>query len=260
MKKLISCFLALAVLLGCCAFAEEEAPAGNPIRYEGAGFDTPEDAVACYMNGLKNLDFEQMLSAYAWETQASHYDAKELIKYLKSYSPLSPGRMPSFNGFMQTANLHALRANETKAIYDALEVYLMGEEYHQGMTIALKDEEEAEAFLQKFDNGKLEQLSGMGEILFLPPDLVTDGTFSFEKNQENFATQTARDGADEVVNVVAAAPVGLGMLVCAPTVARYGDRWYMVSVSSVTQFLLSIETKRMAFFWTEGFLSEDSFR
>lgn len=259
MKKLISCFLALAVLLGCSAFAEEETPAGNPVRYEGAGFDTPEDAVTCYMHGLKNLDFEQMLSAYAWETLASHYDTEKAIEYQKSYSPVTLGRMPSFNGFMQTANLHAFRANETRMIYDALEAYIMGDEFHQGFTLPV-NEDEAEDFLQQFDNGKLEQLSGMGEILFLTPDVATKGVFSLEKNQENFAKQTARYGADEVVNVVAAAPVGNGMLVCVPTVARYGDRWYMVSVISFTAYMLAVESKHMAFFWTEGFLSEDSFR
>ena len=163
MKKFVSCLLVLVLLLTCTfAFAEDAT-----IHYEGSGFDTAQDAVTCYMNGLKNLDFEQMLSAYAWETLASHYSVETFTKRIRAYSPTASARMPSFNDFMVSANLNMLRANEVRMIYSALEAYIMGEEYHNGMTITLKEESEVDAFLQKFDNGRLEQLSSMGEILFL---------------------------------------------------------------------------------------------
>ena len=124
MKKLISFFLALTILLAAfCAFAEEPA-ANTAIRYEGAGFDTPEDAVACYMNGLKNLDFEQMLSAYAWETLASHYSVEKFLQRIKAYIPTSYVRMPAANDFMVSATLHSLRAAEVRMIYNALEAYI----------------------------------------------------------------------------------------------------------------------------------------
>ena len=252
MKKFVSCLLVLVLLLTCTfAFAEDAT-----IHYEGSGFDTAQDAVTCYMNGLKNLDFEQMLSAYAWETLASHYSVEAFTKRIRAYSPTASARMPSFNDFMVSANLNMLRANEIRMIYSALEAYIMGEEYHNGMTITLKEDSEVDAFLQKFDNGRLEQLSGMGEILFLTPDVVTDGKFSYEINQENFKKQTAQYGADEVVNIVALATVGQGILVCMPTVARYGDRWYMVSASSFTDMILGVAVNYQAFFYKEGSLAD----
>ena len=251
MKRLTSIILTLTLLLSFTFAFAESAPSSS-IRYEGPGFDTAADAVTCYMKGLENLDFEQMLSAYAWETLASHYSIEKYIKWIKAYSPASLPRMPAFNDFMETANLHAFRANETRLIYGALETYIMGDEYHHQMTVALTEEEEADAFLQKFDNGKLEQLAGMSDIIFLTPDLVTEGKFSLEMNQKSFKTQTARYGADEVVNVVAAAVVGDGLIVCMPTVARYGDRWYMVSCSSMTSNIMAIEVNRQAFMYMEG--------
>ena len=251
MKKLISFFLALTILMvAFCAFAEEPA-ANTTIRYEGPGFDTPEDAVACYMNGLKNLDFEQMLSAYAWETLASHYSVEKHIQRIQAYSPTSYARIPATNDFMVSATLHALRAAEVRMIYNALESYILGEDYPDGKLIPLQEEGEVEAFLQKFDNGKLEALTGMSDIIFLTPDLVTNNLFSHEKNQENFKKQTAPYGADEVVNVVAAAFVGDGTIMCIPTVARYGDRWYMVSVSSMTHMILGVDMNHQAFMFRE---------
>ena len=259
MKKFISFFLALTILLTAfCAFAEE--PAANPvIRYEGAGFDTPEDAVACYMNGLKNLDFEQMLSAYAWETLASHYSVEKFLQRMKVYSPASFARMPATNDFMISATLHSLRAGEVRMIYNALEAYILGEDYPDGKTIPLQEEKDVEAFLQKFDNGKLEALTGMADITFLTPDSVTDNMFSLEQNQEALKKQTAQYGADELVNVVATAFVGDGTIICMPTVARYGDRWYMVSVNSITSMILGIDMNHQAFMFREV-KPEDFFR
>ena len=256
MKKLISILLALTMILSCTLAFAEEASATAAIRYEGPGFDTPEDAVTCYMNGLKNLDFEQMLSAFAWETLASHYSAEKLLKRMKAYNPVTAARMPSFNKFMETANLHSLRNNEIRMIYNALELYILGDENPQNRTIALKDDTEVDAFLKKFENGKLDQLSGMGEIVFLSPDLVTNNKFSLEANQETLKKQTAQYGADEMVNIVAAAGVGKGAIVCMPTVARYGDKWYMVSVSSLLQLILGIEVNRQAFIYTENYMED----
>ena len=258
MKKLISFFLALTILLAAsCAFAEEPA-ANSAIRYEGAGFDTPEDAVACYMNGLKNLDFEQMLSAYAWETLASHYSVEKFLQRIKAYIPTSYVRMPAANDFMVSATLHSLRAAEVRMIYNALEAYILGEDYPDGKAIPLQ-EKDVEAFLQKFDNGKLEALTGMSDITFLTPDSVTDNKFSLEQNQEALKKQTAQYGADELVNIVATAFVGDGTIICMPTVARYGDRWYMVSVNSITSMILGVDMNHQAFMFREV-KPEDFFR
>ena len=64
-----------AVFCGNCG-AKLQRDASISIKYEGKGFGTPEEALTCYMEGLKNLDFEQMLIAFAWETQMAHYDFK----------------------------------------------------------------------------------------------------------------------------------------------------------------------------------------
>ena len=259
MKKLISFFLALTILLAAsCAFAEEPA-ANTAIRYEGAGFDTPEDAVACYMNGLKNLDFEQILSAYAWETLASHYSVEKFLQRIKAYIPTSYVRMPAANDFMVSATLHSLRAAEIRMIYNSLEAYILGEDYPDGKTIPLQEEGDVEAFLQKYDNSRLEALTGMSDIIFLTPDSVTDNKFSLEINQENLKKQTAQYGADEVVNVVAVALISDGTILCMPTVARYGDRWYMVSVNSITSMILGVDMNHQAFMFREVKL-EDFFR
>ena len=225
-------------------------------QYEGAGFDTPEAAIICYLEGLKNLDFEQMLSAFAWETQIAHYDFNAYYNRIKAYTPSMKPRMPSVNDFMLSVNLHELRSAQIDAIYRSLEVYIMGDDYPNGMAITLREDGEADAFLQKFDNGRLEKLTIMSDIRFISPDTVTNNKFSLEKNQENFIKQSAYYGADQVVNIVALASVWDETLYCCPTVARYGDRWYLVSVGSFTSSILAISSDRQAFVCGKGSLND----
>ena len=243
--KAICWLLALAMVLGCsCAWGEE-------FRYEGDGFDTPEAAVSCYMEGLKNLDFEQMLSAYAWETQAEHYSVEANMSRMQAYSPAEYPRMPAVNDFLKTANLEALRYSEVRMIYNALEMYIMGENYTNGQTVALKEEGALEEFLKNFDNDRLEKLAGMSEVRFLSVDEVTGGRMEYERNQEYFKERTAQYGADETVNVVATADIDGGTVVCMPTVARYGEKWYMVSVSSMTALMLGTPMNNLALLLVE---------
>lgn len=259
LKKIVSWMLCVVLVLECCgSFAEDSAAVASVssgIRYEGPGFDTAEEAVLCYMEGLRDLDFEKMLSAYAWETMISHFSVEAHLNRLGSYSQTTYPRFPALNDFMVTADMHLVRANEIRYICNAIESYILGEEGPNGFQIPqipFQEEGDVEAYLQKFDNGKLEKLSGMTNIRFLTPDIVTDGMSSLEKNQQYFARRAAPYCADEVVDVVAVGDVEDGMIVCAPLVARYGEKWYIVSCCGNVPLILGIDTNHMALWFTEN--------
>lgn len=227
------------------------------IRYEGEGFDSPEAALTCYMEGIKNLDFEQMMSAFAWETQIEHYDLKAYLERMMGVDPVMRPRMPSTNQFMFSANVNIVRFNQADLIYRSIDTYILGEESPStGMQrISFKkDSDDVAVYLQKFENGRLEKLTQMTNIRFLSPDTVTDGKFSTEKTQQSFIKQTACYGADEAVNLVGMADVGNETLYCCPTICRYGDKWYLVSVNSFTSMLIGLSTEYQAFACGEGLL------
>ena len=122
--------------------------------------------------------------------------------------------------------------------------------------IVLREDSEFDAFKEKFNNGRLEKLAGLANIRFLTPDEITEGMFSHEKNQENYIIMNAMYGADETVDVPAVADLDGEILFCCPTVARYGDKWYLVSVSSMTNMIMGIATNRQAFAAAEGSLDD----
>ncbi len=244
-----------AAFCGNCGTKLEQAASFSG-QYEGEGFDTPEEALTCYMEGFKNLNFEQILSAFAWETQMEHYDIKAYFERIRVYGISIHLRMPSVNDFMFSVNVNMLRSYQTDLIYQSLEQFILGDdapsESPTGMITFQKDTDDVDVFLQKFDNGKLEKLTQMTNIRFLSPDDVTDGKFSLDRNAENFIKQTACYGADEAVNLVGVANIGDEMFFCIPTICRYGDKWYLVSVSSMTSSFLGLPVASQAFFCESG--------
>lgn len=246
-----------AVFCGNCG-AKMEQKASYAIRYEGNGFSTPEEALTCYMEGLRNLDFDQMLGAFAWETQMEHFDFKAFFERVLTYQLTMRPRMPSINDFMLSVNVNVLRSYQVDMIYRSLEQYILGDDSPiktpTGAIVFEKDSDEVAAFLQKFDNGKLEKLTQMTNIRSISPDDVTGNKFSIGKNPENFIKQTACYGADEAVNLVGVADVGDETLYCFPTICRYGDKWYLVSVSSMTSMILGASNAQQAFICGPGSL------
>ena len=250
-----------ALFCGECGTKLQQAePAVVSVRYEGEGFATPEEALTCYMEGLKNLDFNQMLSAFAWETQMEHYSVLTNLERIMIYSVLTHPRMPSSNSFMFAANLNDMRSYQIDLINRSLVEYILGEDSptrtQNGRINFEEDTDQAAEFLKKFDNGRLEKLTQMTNIRFLSPDAVTDNKFSLERSQRIFAKQNACFGADETVNIVGLADVGDEMLYCCPTICRYGDKWYLVSVGSMTSNMLGVPMQYQAFACGKGSLDD----
>ena len=248
-----------AVFCGTCGARLQQA-SPDSFKYEGDGFATPEEALTCYMEGLKNLDFEQMLSAFAWETQMEHYSFQTYFERIRAYQLSMRPRMPSTNSFMFSANVNIVRYNQADLIYRSLEEYILGDDSpSRSKTGAIsfgKDSDDVAVFLKKFENGRLEKLTQMTNIRFLSPDAVMDNKFSAGKNPENFIKQTACFGANEAVNIVGVADVGDETLFCCPTICRYGEKWYLVSVNSFASSIFGVSVNNQAFFCVKGSLSD----
>ncbi len=223
-------------------------------RYEGDGFETPEDAAIQYLAGVKNQNIEQMLSAFAWETQVEHFDYKIMITRAKGTDIFYVPGMPIFDQFSRSANLELIRNYQCSYICKALNLYI-NDEINNAHTLSLSflEDNVFEEYLNRCDNGRIEGLKMMRNIRLYTPDDVTDGRFSNGKNPQSFEKQSAQYGAEEIKNILIVVDIGKGSYAISPTIVRYGKKWYLVSVGSMLSNMLAIEASRQAFFE----LSED---
>lgn len=265
MKKVLCILLTVLFLLTACqapepapgtpaedtpaqaaAPAVQLSPGDDGFRYEGGGFDTPEDAVLYYLAGLKNLDLEQMLRAFAWETQAERYSYRDFAVYGGGFDPnYAIPEMPFENDLMRSANLESLRENQIRDIYMSLAAFvnpaMFGENY--GSSVVYREgEADIDEYIGSFDPDRMESLAEMQNVRFYSADDVTGNYYTRERGAENFRNYTARFGADEVRDMVAVADVRDETIGVAPTAARYGDRWYLVTTDSIAFSRLPRET------------------
>lgn len=219
------------------------------VSYEGEGFDTPEDAALCYLAGLKNMDFNQMLSAFAWETQAECFDYKAMITRAKGTDPTYVPGMPAANNLLLSANVELIRDSQIIYICRAIENYV-NDELYASITgaLPLREASDLDGYLKRCNNGKIEKIASMSNIRFYTPDDVTDGKFSYGKNPQSFIKQTAQYGADEAKVVFIAVDIDDKTYAVSPTVVRYEKKWYVVSVGSMVSSILGIESNKQAFF------------
>ena len=259
MKKVLCMLLAALFLLSSCgapAPAPENAaesggqpeptaapepsaalyPGDTGFRYEGDGFDTPEDATLYYLAGLKNLNYEQMLHAFAWETQAERFNFRAFLAYMKNYDPYSTIPMtPSEDELTLSANLETLRGTRSSRIYLSLAAFANQDAFPDGRTmVTVQDDAGYDAYVQGFDMERIGKLKEMDHVRFYSPDDVTGKYYSGEKVQAKIRDLTAVYGADEIRDVVAVADIGDETIGIAPTTARYGNKWYIVFMDSLT--------------------------
>ena len=105
----------------------------------------------------------------------------------------------------------------------------------------IKEDEDIETFLMQFNQGKLERFRGLDNIRFVASSEVLGEYYSEDNLLEKQAKYHARFGADEVREIVAFADMGDEHLCVAPVVARYGDRWYLVSLHSMIRDMFAID-------------------
>jgi len=200
--------------------------------YEGPGWDTPEEAVLYYLEGLKEQDIGKMIGAYAVETYIDHYDLGAVLARLHGYTPGLVPRLPNTSDLLRALNIEARKNEIVYGIFSQMISICLPEQdfFHMAPFAQENIDEEVEAFV-----GGLEEAFGAVDfstlkvLRFNPPEAISE-LYTSETNQENIKRQIAPTGADEGRSVVAVFTVGDSVCVLACDVMRYGDRWYMYRV------------------------------
>ena len=197
-------------------------------KYEGKGFDSPEEAVTAYAKALSKGDVEEMISTFAVETYAENYDLEEYMEAVHSYSFNSLNTsLPNNSSYTQDVNVYSRIAMLRESIHKHYYV-LSGVPIHSVPLIFDPStyEEEIEEFLDQLDSTDFDkELSRMetGDILE-PSD--------FEVNRKDLKQSYAYYsylGADELCDVVLEIEFYGEDYYLFMLTARYGDKWYNIT-------------------------------
>lgn len=236
MKKLFS--LVMAVIL-CVGLSVSVAETTASFSYEGPGSATPEEAVLLYLDALRNLNPQQMASAFAIESYARGYDFSAQMKRTSGYSYNVPIKLPNTNETFIRYNIESRR----NAVYDSLYFQFMSMAL-PGMDvispISLTTDEKLSAFLEQFENADITRFETIEHKEFLDPFELSP-QFASSQNQENIAAMAAIYGADEMKSMAAQIEIGGEPHLFCCDVLRYGDLWYLSSLGGSIGMYMQID-------------------
>lgn len=189
-------------------------------RAESEGYDTPEEAVTAYLEGLKACDTDQMLSTFSVESYAENYDMLAYLERTNVYMFLQQEvTLPPVNDF-------------TKAMISCeREQQLREDILNQGNMLYLwncyyKDADlEPGAFFEWEELQAELELDSIEAVDFIAPETFWEsGT---EQAAEEMWNQRAGIyGADQIQDCVAVFTCGGEKYCLFMETAQYHDRWY----------------------------------
>ena len=190
------------------------------------GFDTPEEALIFYLEGLRDSNLEQMVSAFALETFVENYSLEALIERVGRYHAFAGKRVPNGNDFMISLNLEHRRGH---VMGDISNMYFRLAQV--GFDIFTPQEvEDVETFLGELENNLIDtDLESIEVIGFIPPELLSERYYD-EVNQENRSYHLTMFGADEIVSRAIVFQMGRHQYVLFADVANYDGQWHLLNL------------------------------
>ena len=223
---------------------EEEEKEAEPAetRWEGEGFDTPEEAVSTYIIGLIDWDVEEILSACAIESYVDNYDfEKQIGRTGRMLSPVNGGFQSGFipcgDELGRQLNLEIRRSQFIQTIV-AQYLYMTKSEFLTGRSPAavnLMDYDSASEMVEEYTVEEGPEIEYRGMIL--PAAFLSDRYYN-QNIQYNLMNTAFADGAGQLVSLGAVVFIKDEPFLMTFGVEKFGDRWYITQTNLLSSLLV----------------------
>ena len=235
MKKLLICLLAL--LLAAVPALGEGTETG---ALEGPGFGSAEEAVTAYLEAMKNGDLEGMLATFAIETYVAEMDAQADLARMGVFQPSYGMRLPLGGDYQRQVAVAVRYGQLAESLASQWMLYSWPEGYEEfdGTAVFLSEDGAVEAFLADMaENDAAARWQEMEVVGFVEPERMST---QYSDGAESRARQAASHGCDEIVSVVAKLDIGGEEWYQCMDVARYGEKWYNLSLVGYIGHLMGL--------------------
>ena len=241
MKKTIPLILVLALCLSLCACSMPTLSLKPSI--ESRGYDSPEEAFLAYAEALKTGDVSKMLSTFAIETYVKNYDLEAYLDYTRAFSP-NQGTLEAHTPYTQEINFIARQYQITQQLKNMYTLIALGEDaFTSIITFNGAPYDDPDDFLDDYVmDDWMETLAKMrvdDDFQYLDDFFDTDTVDSMEEHLDD---QCDFYGCKEIVPLALEIKLDGEEYLMTINVARYGDKWYNLTLNSSIALLLGAPT------------------
>lgn len=225
------CILLILALFAPVALAEAA-------KLEGPGYDTPEDAVLAYLDGLNAGDAQAMLSTFAYETLADHANPRAFLERMQSFLYNAYNGVPMNGDYARTLM--------TSARYGRLAGYLTSQyielsTHLENSILPLKDSASIDELLDGFEQSPVNGWQGNVEFAGWVSPVVLSDKYALPQNLMNLSLQVEYSGADDVAELAAHVRLNGVDAVQIMQCVRYGDRWYNLDPMGLLSAIIGLD-------------------
>jgi hypothetical protein len=244
----IACLLVIGFVFGLIFGMQDRGGGG----VSEVGFDTPEEAMIFYLEGLRDSDLNRMLSAFATETYVENFGFDAMIARMSVYMFNRELALPNANEFLESMNLEnrigriSLNIILQYLTLAQLEFDLMRP--HEVVTDIADQEaaaEEALAFTNQFkedlDSIDLQSIEIIG---FIPPEELSEMYYTMSV-QANIERQARIFGVDEIANRVLVFQLGGHRYFLFAEVGNYDGQWHLLNLGGNIAVLMNLPHEAM---------------
>lgn len=239
--------LALTIFVEGSAVPQEIALDARPRAQYGqlecAGFESPEDAVMAYIEAMRELDVQGMLSSFAIERFVEHSNPQLFLERIRAFTMSAEGALPVSEAYPRAIAVAQRYGNLADRLYRQYLYYTWPEEYGEfdGSTLIFKEDGEIQAFVSQMESPAfISDLASAEWVEFIEPSSLSE-IYLRKTNLEQIAKQARSYGCDELRDVVARLNIGGREALLCMQCARYGERWYNFSFGGNIGNILGLE-------------------
>jgi hypothetical protein len=219
-------------------------PPAPSTAYEGPGSASAEEAVSTYMNGLAAGDADAMVSSFAIETFAEHFDLRAYLEWIGAYTlGATPILVPAETPFAAALGVEQRHGNVINQILFQY-LGLIAPDVDPSLTVNVTDDTTLDEFYGDLDTAVTAlDTSEIESFTFVPRaevDPAAAEAYESEQNQANLDRRRGIFGADEISDVVVRFAVGGREFFAFFSVIRYGDAWWIDQLGGNFAQLLAI--------------------
>ena len=259
MFKKISVVMWLVIILGCFSAAvpadsvTEDTGAGSTDKVEGNGFDAPEDALAAYINGLIDCNFDEMMAAFAVETYAANYNVAKAIEWSKAFVPTIMNYVPPVSDFSVRLNIETRRAEISRTMTAHYLILadsegLCGED-NNGMPIPLDAYDSTDALFEELypvdETALLSSLSFKDE--FYDPALLNE-SYSSDLTRNNMLKRADFISGEDMASVAAKLYAGEESFLLMADAVKLNGKWYLYSMGGTLGSIAALPANNQGMF------------
>lgn len=260
-------FFMIGLALGVCATAvlvltlTQMKGAGKTAKLEGAGYDTPEEAVTAYAEYLKAGDYNGVISTFAMESFEENYNVEEFYDRIRAFSPaIATGgqlyvMLGNDSSLVNSVNLENRRAYISSNVFRQMIVPMAAEvddnelasSFMSGMTFAISDDDDMESLMEFLNSDPKFENIEIGDFLD-----KSDFDFDFGKALKDYNKYKKKSWGGDIENICMELEIDGDDYILFMTCVCYDDKWYIAEFGNYFSLACGISPQ------AAGFCPEDS--